>query len=206
MNDVWRSEDGRRWERVLAKAPWSPRSDAHLVTFRDTLWLLGGEPNDQRIWLTTDGRNWSSRVAASLPHANPQGVLVHRDALWIIGHGSWDSATNDVWTSTDGERWTRVTPAADWPARTDPGFAVLDDRLWVVAGAGYRDAWSSSDGRTWRRVAAELPGPPRGGDWSVVFQGAFWIFGGKTGGLGGTGFWDGVVYLEPKAVTAPVNP
>jgi len=30
----------------------------------------------------------------------------------------------------------------------------------------------------------------------VVFRDAFWIFGGKTGGLGGTGFWDGVIYLK----------
>lgn len=196
MNDVWRSEDGRRWERVLTRAPWSPRFGARLVAWRDSLWLVGGKPDDQRIWVTTDGRRWSARSADSLPHANPQGVLVYRNALWIIGHGVWDSATNDVWTSSDGERWTRVTAAAEWPARTDAGFAVLSDRMWVVAGSGNRDAWSSSDGRTWQRAEAELPGPPRGADWSVVFQDAFWVFGGKTGGLGGTGFWDGVTYFK----------
>src|SRR5215207_5662892 len=42
MNDVWRSTDGRHWQRVLARSPWSQRSNAHLVAFRDTLWLIGG--------------------------------------------------------------------------------------------------------------------------------------------------------------------
>ena len=196
MNDVWRSTDGRRWEHVLASAPWPPRSDAHLVVFRDTLWLLGGEPHDSRLWLTSDGRNWIARDAASVPRANPQGVLVFHDALWIIGHGAWTNATNDVWTSTDGSRWLRATASAEWPARTGAGFAVLDNRLWIVAGAGYRDAWSSSDGRTWQRSAAEIPGPPRSAEYSALFQNAFWVFGGKTGGAGGTGFWDGVVSLK----------
>src|SRR5262245_25183056 len=58
MNDVWRSVDGRRWERVLAQAPWSARSNAQLVAFHNTLWLIGGEPNDGKIWLRTYGGNW----------------------------------------------------------------------------------------------------------------------------------------------------
>jgi hypothetical protein len=196
MNDVWRSVDGRRWERVLASAPWAARVNAHLVAFRDTLWLVGGEPNDGSIWLTTDGRNWSARRTTSLPTSNPQGVLAYRDSLWILGHGEWQTATNDVWKSSDGAAWMRVTRSAAWEPRTGAGFAVLGDRLWVIAGAGHTDAWFSTDGRDWRRIAAPLPGPPRAADYSVVFQDAFWVFGGKTGGAGGTGFWDGVAYLK----------
>jgi hypothetical protein len=196
MNDVWRSVDGRRWQRVLERSPWPARSGAHLVSFRDTLWLIGGEPSDGRIWLTTDGRNWSARHTAALPPANPQAVRVHRDALWILGHGAWGTATSDVWTSSDGATWTPVTTRAEWPARTGAGFAVLADRLWVVGGAGRRDVWSSSDGRRWQRAPADLPGPPRDASYSVVFEKRFWVFGGKTGGLGGTGFWDGVWSLQ----------
>src|SRR5688500_3546605 len=81
MNDVWRSQNGRRWQRVLASAPWPPRSSAHLLVFRDTLWLVGGEPTDQRVWLTADGQHWIARRADSQPSGNPQGVLVYHDAL-----------------------------------------------------------------------------------------------------------------------------
>jgi hypothetical protein len=89
-----------------------------------------------------------------------------------------------------------VTTNAQWSVRTGAGFAVLDDRLWVVAGSGLRDAWSSSDGASWQHGAVELPGPPRSAEYSVVFQNAYWVFGGKTGGAGGTGFWDGVVFFK----------
>jgi hypothetical protein len=196
MNDVWRSVDGRRWKRLLARAPWSPRQGAHLVVLRDTLWLIGGEPHDQLLWFTTDGQAWGSRPATGLPASNPQAVIVHRGLLWILGHGVWDTATSDVWSSPDGVTWTRVTEAADWPARTGAGFGVLDDQLWVIGGAGRRDVWSSADGVHWRKAPDPLPGPPRAANYSVAFRGGLWVFGGKTGGHGGTGFWDGVWYLE----------
>jgi len=58
------------------------------------------------------------------------------------------------------------------------------------------DVWSSADGRTWIRSAAELPGPPRTADFLVSFRDAVLVFGGKTGGAGGTGFWDGIYLLR----------
>lgn len=195
-NDVWRSRDGRRWERVLNEAPWQARSQAHLVVFRDTLWLIGGEPNDRVAWRTTDGLSWRSRRWSELPGANPQAVLVHRGALWILGHGAWDNATNDVWSSADGRSWIKIVPAASWPARTGAGFADFQDRLWVFAGAGRRDVWSSADGINWRQSSDSLPGPPRAANYSAVFEDRFCVFGGKTGGLGGSGFWDGVWCLH----------
>ena len=195
-NDVWRSVDGRRWQRVVPHAPWPSRARGHLVTFRDTLWLIGGEPNDRILWFTVDGTTWGSRAALGLPDLNPQGVLVHRGALWILGHGTWDQAKNDIWSSPDGSNWTRVVERARWQARTGAGFAVLHDRIWVVAGAGRRDLWYSTDGVRWHEALARLPGPPRAAEYSVLFQEALWVFGGKTGGAGGTGFWDGVWYLK----------
>jgi hypothetical protein len=196
MNDVWRSADGRHWERLVERAPWPPRSDARLVASRGMLYLIGGEPNDGTIWETTNGRLWRPRRVGTLPREMPQGVLVYRDALWILGHGPWESARNDIWTSSDGFAWTQVTAKADRSPRTDPGYAVLNDRLWIVGGADHRDVWSSSDGRHWERASAELPGPPRTTEFSVVFRDGFWVFGGKTGGKGGTGFWDGVWFLK----------
>jgi hypothetical protein len=196
MNDVWRSVDGRRWEAVLENAPWAPRSNAHLVVLRDTMWLIGGTPTDGTLWRTIDGRNWSAQEVPARIVADLQGVVVYHDAVWVIGHGEWDAATTDVWSSMNGKTWTRITAAAPWPPRTGAGFAVFDDRLWVLGGINRRDAWWSSDGRAWHRLAGDIPGPARAGDYSVVFRNALWIYGGKTGGQGGTGFWDGVAYLR----------
>ena len=155
-NDVWRSRDGRHWELLLTRAPWPPRARAHLVPFRDTLWLIGGDPGDQRVWFTLDGLVWGSRPVA-LPSQNPQGLLVHGNALWILGHGMWENATNDIWSSPDGVDWTRRVATAPWPARTGAGFGVLGGRMWVIAGAGRRDVWSSLDGVQWGHGLGAAP-------------------------------------------------
>lgn len=195
-NDVWRSRDGTNWQRVSSEAPWSPRADAHLVSFRDSLWLIGGEPDDGRIWSTRDGTTWVEHRAADLPKAAPASVVVFNEALWILGHGRWEVATNDIWTSSDGAHWRRVLSEAPWPARTDPGVAVAQGRMWIVAGAGRSDVWSSSDGSQWTRSDAELPGPPRTADFIASHLDGVWVFGGKTGGAGDTGFWDGIYVLR----------
>jgi hypothetical protein len=196
FNDVWRSSDGTNWRRVVVQAPWSPRSDARLVSFRDSLWLLGGEPNDGTVWSTRDGVTWVRHGATGLPRTAPQGVFVFEGALWIVGHGRWGEATNDVWTSSDGAQWRRVLSDAPWNARTDPGVVVARDRMWVIAGAGHRDAWSSADGKAWVRSEAELTGPPRTANFIASLRDGVWLFGGKTGGAGGTGFWDGIYVLR----------
>jgi hypothetical protein len=196
FNDVWRSLDGTSWQRVTAAAPWSPRSGARLVSFRDSLWLVGGEPNDGTVWSTRDGATWVPHRETGLPNAAPQGVIVFAGALWILGHGQWDTATNDVWTSPDGASWRRVVTQAPWSSRTAPGTGVAANRLWVIGGAGHNDVWSSSDGTNWIRSSADLPGPPRAANYVVSHRDAVWVFGGKTGGAGGTGFWDGIYMLR----------
>jgi hypothetical protein len=196
FNDVWRSLDGTRWRRLTVQAPWSPRSGARLVVFRDSLWLVGGEPNDGSVWSTRDGRTWIPHHATGLPNAAPQAVIAFDGALWVLGHGQWESATNDVWTSSDGARWRRVLAQAPWAARTAPGIGVAGNRMWVIAGAGLSDVWSSLDGTQWTRSAADLPGPPRAANYVVSHRDAVWVFGGKTGGAGGTGFWDGIYRLR----------
>jgi hypothetical protein len=195
-NDVWRSHDGTSWQRVIAAAPWSPRADAHLIRFRDSLWLLGGEPNDGTVWSTRDGVTWVTHRETGLPSTSPQAVIGFNGALWILGHGRWDEASNDVWTSLDGAHWRQVLSGAPWVARTDPGVGVARGRMWVIAGAGYRDVWSSADGRHWVRSHTELPGPPRTADFVASYGDGVWVFGGKTGGAGGTGFWDGIYVLR----------
>lgn len=196
FNDVWRSSDGQHWQQVAAAAPWSPRAGAHLIAFREALWLVGGEPDDGHVWSTRDGVTWVPHRETGLPAASPASVVVFHGALWTLGHGRWEKATNDVWPSSDGAHWRRVLASAPWMARTDPGVGVAKGRMWVIAGAGRRDVWSSSDGSQWVRSDAELPGPPRTADFVVSHRDAVWIFGGKTGGAGDTGFWDGIYVLR----------
>jgi len=88
FNDVWRSSDGTSWHRVIAVTLWLPRAGAHLISFRDSLWLVGGEPNDGHVWSTRDGVTWVPHRDTGLPSASPQAVVVFNGALWVLGHGA----------------------------------------------------------------------------------------------------------------------
>ena len=195
FNDVWRSPDGVRWTRVLAAAPWPPRARAQLVAFRDTLWLIGGEPADSLVWHSADGVTWHPVAGVPAQAIDAQRALVHRGRLWLVGGGTWGAPAADVWSSPDGRAWTRATAAAPWPGRMGAGVAAFRGRLWLFGGADHGDVWSSADGRDWAREP-DLPGIPRAANYSVVFRDALWVFGGKTGGRGGTGFSDEVWALR----------
>jgi hypothetical protein len=119
-NDLWRSPDGRRWERVLEHAPWPGRIWGSSAVYRDRLWLIGGfrsEPvweNLGDVWYSADGCDW--RRLESVPtlrhsgaHNVPfvrdesiwgprheQSVYTHAGALWVVGGMIWP-LMNDVW-------------------------------------------------------------------------------------------------------------
>jgi hypothetical protein len=143
-------------------------------------------------------------AAAEFPPRDGAGALVYRDAMWLIG--GWNPAdkvtnpihsdcNNEVWRSDDGETWVRIKPnthldntfdpASDWEARHTAGYAVLNDRMWIVGGdpllGHYQsDVWSSTDGRAWTRVTAEVPWAPRCLHYTVVHDGKLWVMGGQT--------------------------
>ena len=56
--------------------------------------------------------------------------------MWIIGgYGGGTTFYNDVWSSSDGSSWTKVTDNAGFSARYLHGAVAFKDRLWVIGGA-----------------------------------------------------------------------
>ena len=65
LNEIWSSEDGKRWAKTVKHAQWSPRKGHTVVAFKDKLWLFGGEtgvdedrvPDEftNDIWSSNDG-------------------------------------------------------------------------------------------------------------------------------------------------------
>ncbi len=104
-NDVWSSEDGATWERVVEHAPWAPRKWVVGEVYRDRMFIIGGydnrnEANFGDVWWSTDGVQWHE-----LP--TPEGYkgrhevspYVFRDSLWIVAGNTWP-VVNDVWRVT----------------------------------------------------------------------------------------------------------
>ena len=157
-------------------------------------------PEDRGVgyrWVKVTGK------AAFAPR-DGAGALTFRGRMWLIG--GWNpgdkvhfprTCSNDVWSSTDGARWSPVRPntfldksfdpEADWEGRHTAGYAVFRDKMWIVGGdvnqGHYQsDVWNSSDGKDWTLVNRGRPVPwgPRALHYTLVFRDRIWVLGGQT--------------------------
>ena len=115
------------WVSVTPNAPFGPRDGAGGVVFNGKMWLLGGwnplrfplqTAND--VWSSVDGANWVMEKpntfldASTFPATDWEGrhfagYQVFDGKMWIVGgdpnQGYYQS---DVWSSTNGQTWTRT--------------------------------------------------------------------------------------------------
>ena len=156
--DVWNSTDGRRWTRVLAEAPWAPRILHYTVVHDGKIWVLGGQTVTARV----------------------------RQDVWQWKGATSETFYNDVWRSSDGVNWTRVTEHAPWEPRGQiGGAAVMNGRIWIPGGGTYgtenrADVWSSADGLEWTCHTRKVPWLPRQYHDVAVFDERLWILEGSA--------------------------
>ena len=116
------------WVPMTMDAKFRPRDGAGALTFRGRMWLLGG---------------WNSQDLVNFPR----------------------HCINEVHSSRDGIEWTLVKPNTfitghglfrpneDWEGRHTAGYAVLNDKLWIIGGDVnqghyHYDVWNSEGRRT----------------------------------------------------------
>jgi len=205
-NQVWHSTDGTKWTQAAA-APWAARCGAGGAVHHGKMWILGGTKryffgskddllND--VWSSADGIHWDL-VAGSAPWTPRafHAVLAFDGKLWVMGGGNYVLAyqcRHDVWSSTDGAHWTKVTENAPWRPRIWHSAVVYKNRMWILGGTEdshwmANDVWSSSDGANWKKLETGKVWPKRHEQSAYVFDGKIWIAGGMVerhpGGPGG---------------------
>ena len=172
------------WVKVTGEASWQPRDSSVELVYKDRLWIMGGwfssyasPPRD--VWSTPDGKEWKMVVKeAAWKHSDFSMATVFKDKMFFMG--GWHngrlpdhSASNQVWSSTDGAKWDQVTEAAAWSPRIAGGLVVFKKKMWLLGGTeNYyfgdqtslkNDVWSSEDGRDLEaRETAHAGWSPRG--------------------------------------------
>jgi len=202
--DVWSSADGVSWTRANPDrpVPWGPRALHHAVSFRDRLWVMGGQtmpgfaPAEERfyadVWASSDGARWECVQPAPLWPGRGMigGSAVLGGRMFLLGGGTYDTPQtrmrllyNDVWSSADGVHWQRVLERAPWAPRQYHEVAVWDDKLWVLegfaGGENRNDVWFSPDGGTWTELE-DTPWPPRHAASVFVHRDALWMVAGNN--------------------------
>jgi hypothetical protein len=190
---------GPDWVPVTDRAAWQPRDSQGEVVFNDRLWIFGGwfnsyEAPPRDVWSSPDGKHWSLvQKDAPWKHSDLSMSVVFRDKMWFMG--GWyngrlpgHSASNEVWSSTDGEQWQQVTPASQWTPRLAAGLVVFKDKMWLLGGTeNYyfgdarslkNDVWYSSDGKRWELATAAAGWSPRAYHQAVVLNDRMYVLGG----------------------------
>ena len=198
--EVWSSSDGKHWNLENKSAPWIHSDLAMSIVFKGKMWMMGGWYNGRmeghsasnKLWVSSDGVNWKLATgrAAWSPRAGA-AIVEFKGKMWLIGgtenylFGNNESLKNDIWYSSNGEKWKLATKNAGWPPRAFHQAAVLNGKIYVFGGGNYfpeyraeNDVWSSEDGIHWIQVTAAAPWHERLWFSSVVYRNRIWVMGG----------------------------
>jgi hypothetical protein len=208
-NEVWSSVDGAAWtlEKLNTfldksfdpKTDWEGRHTAGYAVHQGKMWIVGGDANQGHyqndVWNSADGRTWTL-VTDRIPWG-PRVLhytVAFRGKLWVIGGQNMpvfvsvekDRFDNDVWSSVDGETWTRVLDHAPWsPRGMIGGAAVFRGRIWLLGGGTYdtpttrtrnfyNEVWSTDDGVKWESHG-QAPWHPRQYHDVAVWDDQLWV-------------------------------
>jgi hypothetical protein len=161
LNDVWSTENGFNWTRIVSNAPWKPRAFHAAIAHNGRLWIIGGGYWAKRpllfgdVWSSQDGIEWKEHATEAawsgrlwLTAASYTGLL------WIMGGciSKPRGATNDIWYSADGNNWYPYLVSKVWSPRMAHSTIVFNGQLWVLAGSDgdyFNDVWSLRLGEDW---------------------------------------------------------
>jgi len=188
---AWSSNDGIKWH-AYDKNDWGERISMAHIFFNNKLWVFGGmEYSTNRflneIWSSTDGKNWTREVEhAEWSPRKGHTVIVFDNKIWLFGGAisvnedkTPNEFVNDIWSSTDGIRWTKVNDSSPWTVRHNPTVLVFKNKLWMMGGQGHTDSWNTANGKDWSPVKTDVPWKDRYDYGALVFDNLMWVYGGR---------------------------
>lgn len=100
-NDVWKTKDGRRWERVASRTPWTNRMWPSAVAHKGKLVLVGGFDNINKVnlgdtWISDDGEKWCRLNSTQLKGRHWPSLFSRGDDVILAAGNAWP-VQNDVW-------------------------------------------------------------------------------------------------------------
>ncbi len=144
--EIWNSTNGADWHRVTSNAAFPTRLSRSSVVFDGKIWLLGGKDqggidHQNDVWYSTNGADWHLVTTnAAWSKRVEHTTLVFDGKMWLLGgqvlgaQNAKNKYQNDVYYSSNGADWSRLTAESSWEARENSSSVVFDDKIWVLGG------------------------------------------------------------------------
>jgi len=198
-NVVFAQRKNPDWVEETKNANWQARDSQSEVVFKDQLWILGGwfnsyEAPPRDVWSSGDGKDWK-QITNSAPwiHSDLSMSIVFKNKMgmmggWYNGRLKGHSASNKVWSSTEGKDWKKETENAAWTPRLASALVEFKGKIWLLGGTeNYyfgdksslkNDVWYSSNGKGWKLATPDAGWSPRANHQAAVLNGKIYVFGG----------------------------
>ena len=157
--EAWTSADGLTWSLAPEhQAAFAARSvtagGPGVVAVGSALVDVTQGTYDGRAASSADGITWVPAEEAAFQQSIVGDVASTPKGLIAVGSTSGVSPANAVvWTSADGQSWTRLADDPAFAAATMSAVAVGSDRIVAVGSSGVGAAvWTSADGASWERI------------------------------------------------------
>lgn len=148
--DVWRSQDGVVWERLLEIAPWSGRGLIHgSAYFENKIFLVGGGLKNATgrssetyseyadIWTSSDGLTWNKVLETyDFPSRTHFSVLSTSQGCYISDGsiGIQSNVTNDLFYASDCINYKKIKVPKSLPARHASSLFEFNKSIVVLGG------------------------------------------------------------------------
>ena len=193
LNDVWRSTDAVNWRLVTANAAFARREEHQMVSYRGSLWVIGGATGGSRfddVWVSGNGSDWMLVTAGAFAARAGHRAFSYNGSLVVMGGrtGGGTGASDygrGVWTTADGANWRR---AGQLPVeRSNHQVIEHGGSLWLIGGtdgqageAQNNDVWRSADGTSWQLVTAAAAFGFREKHQAFAYRNSLWVMGGTN--------------------------
>ena len=140
---IWDSTNGADWRQATSNAAFPTRLSRSSVVFDGKIWLLGGKDqggisHQNDVWYSTNGADWHLVTTnAAWSKRVEHTTLVFDGKMWLLGGQVLDVKNkyqNDVYYSSNGADWSRLTAESSWEARENSSSVVFDNKIWVLGG------------------------------------------------------------------------
>lgn len=168
--NILTTKDGKNWEITPTDATWSPKSFQSVAYHNNSLFMSGGSGSalsseNNYFWKSDDGKTWMlPSVNVPWESRTGQGFISFKDKLWVMGGVNFEDDKikffGDIWNSTDGITWEKITDQALWGPRDIRSLISFENKLWLFGGSvlkdsnfenftTYSDLWTTEDGINW---------------------------------------------------------